>query len=72
MCEKTVEKSPCQLVDFSGRFKTKKMCQKAVEDESEALELEYVPNRFKTEVISEKAFKDNPWSLTYVPNQKNV
>ena len=37
MCEKSVEKNPYQLGDFSDHFTTKEMCEKAAEDEPEAL-----------------------------------
>ena len=33
ICEKAVEKSPYQLVDFPDCFKTQEMCIKAAEDE---------------------------------------
>ena len=53
MCEKAVEKEPCQLGDFPDHLKTQEMCYRAVEDEAETLE--YVPYHFKTEDMCKEA-----------------
>ena len=42
------------------------MCEKAVEDEPEALE--YVPNHFKTQEMCERAIENEPYSLKFVPD----
>ena len=41
MCEKAVEKDPWWLYDVPDNFKTKEMCEKAVQNNSPCLE--YVP-----------------------------
>ena len=45
-------------------FKTKRMCERAVEDEPETLE--YVPNHLKTEEMCKEAMRNNPYMLRYV------
>ena len=47
-------------------FKTKRMCERAVEDEPETLE--YVPNHLKTEEMCKEAMRNNPYMLRYVPD----
>ena len=45
MFKKAVEKNPYHLGDFPDRFKTQEACERAVEDDPEAIE--YVPDHFK-------------------------
>ena len=58
MFKKAVEKNPYHLGDFPDRFKTQEACERAVEDDPEAIE--YVPDHFK--ILRE------PYSLGHIPD----
>ena len=45
-------------------FKTKRMCERTIEDEQETLE--FVPDHFKTQKMCYKAVRDDPYSLKFV------
>ena len=64
--KKLLKKNQYQLGDFLDRFKTKRVCEKAVEDEPETLE--YVPDHLKTEDISKDAVRREPYPLGHVPD----
>ena len=59
--------SPWRLYAVPDRFKTKRMYEKVVEDEPEALE--FVLDHFKTEKMCEKAVEAvDPYTLEFVPD----
>ena len=58
--------SPCSLASVSDRFKTEKMCIKAVDARSWLVC--YVPDHLKTQGMCDKAVRDDPSSLQYVPD----
>ena len=55
-----------QLGDFPDCFKTKRMCERAVEDEPNTLE--YVPDHPKTEEMRKEAVCREPFTLIHVPD----
>ena len=47
-------------------FKTKRMCERAIEDEPETLE--FVPDHFKAQEMCDKAVEEDPCALEFVPD----
>ena len=54
------------LTFVPDHFKTKRMCESAVEDKSETIE--FVPVHFKTKRMCERTVKDEPEALEFVPD----
>ena len=66
MWNEVVRREPYALLYVPDHFKTRKMCDKAVE--IDPFILWYVLDHFKTKKICEKCVEKYPWALEYIPD----